>query len=122
MSGGGTDEIDRLKNEVSRLRRSLNVLVKALVESSTIDAEVAGPILRLLRDAEESVPPAPRPADPLQVGSSPYRGAQPGDSEIPPDRELCARCGIPLSGDDTQIYVRDVGTVCTGCYRSYDAR
>ncbi len=121
MNGGGTDEIDRLKNEVSRLRRSLNVLVKALVENSTIDAQVAGPITRLLREAE-SVPPMPTLADPLRVASSPYRGAQAGDSEAPPGTELCARCGIPLSGDDTHVYVRDVGTVCTGCYRSHDGR
>lgn len=116
----GTEEIDRLKNEVSRLRRSLNVLVKALVENSTLDAQIAGPITRLLREAE-SVPPLPSLADPPQ-GGSPYRGAQPGDAELPPGTERCARCGIPLSGDDTHVYVRDVGTVCTGCYRSHDGR
>ncbi|MEO6420366.1 MAG: hypothetical protein ABIP39_13200 [Polyangiaceae bacterium] len=121
MSSGGTDEMDRLKNEVSRLRRSLNVLVKALVENQTIDAQIAGPITQLLREAE-SVPPMPSLADPPRRGSSPYRGAQPGVSEVPAGTELCARCGIPLSRDDTQIYVRDVGTVCTGCYRSYDGR
>jgi hypothetical protein len=121
MIAGGADEIDRLKNEVSRLRRALNVLVKALVDGSTLDAAVAGPITRLLREAE-SVPPLPSLADPVRAASSPYRGAQPGDAELPPGTEVCARCGIPLSGDDTHVYVRDVGTVCTGCYRSHDSR
>ncbi|AKV01100.1 hypothetical protein AKJ09_07763 [Labilithrix luteola] len=107
------DEIARLEHEVRTLRRALRNLLGELARNGALDANAAAQLRAVLGEAE-SAPPSPREGS--RTGGPPYRGGPPREDV----GDVCARCGVPLAADDAYILLERIGTVCPGCWRSYD--